>query len=271
MEMDRNFIIKHREITRGTDVDDGCEYASDQQLRRPQPPLVKEKMTGAQIALPMDFSRLKLKNDILDIIYSRESHRVYTGEPMTLIELSFLLWATQGVKSIRGNNYATLRTVPCGGARHEFETYLVVANVEGLKSGAYHYLPLSNELEFLHPIDDIPAKIDPALVGQKWAGKANVIFFWSCVPYRAEWRYAAYGHRVILIDAGHIGQNLYIACEAVGLGTCVLAAYDEALCNALFGLDGMDEYVLYCAPVGKVSPADKEKENAFYAFLKADE
>jgi SagB-type dehydrogenase family enzyme len=271
MEMDRDFIIRQREITRGADLDDGQEFASDQQLGRPQPPLVKEKMTGEQIALPMDFTKLALKNDVLGILYGRESHRVYTGEPMTLLELSFLLWATQGVKSIRGNNYATLRTVPCGGARHEFETYLIVASVEGLRSGTYHYLPMSNELEFLHPMDDMPAQIDRALVGQKWGSKANVIFFWSCVPYRAEWRYSAYGHRVILIDAGHIGQNLYTSCEAAGLGTCVLGAFDGAYCDSLFGLDGVDEYIIYCAPVGRVSPSDKQKELDFYSFLKKDE
>ena len=98
-------------------------YETDQELKRPQPPLAKAPMTDNSIELPKDFSGLRSDRDFLDIVNARESHRVYTGEPMTLTELSYLLWCTQGVKEIRGRSYATLRTVPCGGARHEFECY----------------------------------------------------------------------------------------------------------------------------------------------------
>ena len=123
-------------------------FESDQDRKLPQPPLVKAPMAeeGERIALTRDFSGLALKNDLVSLIRDRRSARIYTNETMTPDELSFLLWATQGIKKIRGKAYATIRTVPCGGARHEFETYLIVRNVVGLRPGAYHYLPMLHAL-----------------------------------------------------------------------------------------------------------------------------
>lgn len=105
-------------------------------------------------------------------------------------------------------------------------------------------------LEFLHPIEDIPETITQTLCGQKWAAKANAVFYWSVVPYRAEWRYGIYAHRIALIDAGHVGQALYTACTGLGLGTCGLGAFQHEKCCDLFGLDGEEEYIIYTAPVG---------------------
>ena len=203
----------------------------------------------------------------MSLIRDRRSARIYTNETMTPDELSFLLWATQGIKKIRGKAYATIRTVPCGGARHEFETYLIVRNVVGLRPGAYHYLPMLHALEFLHPIEDIPETITQTLCGQKWAAKANAVFYWSVVPYRAEWRYGIYAHRIALIDAGHVGQALYTACTGLGLGTCGLGAFQHEKCCNLFGLDGEEEYIIYTAPVGTIRDEDLTEENAFYQFV----
>ena len=158
--------------------------------------------------------------------------------------------------------------MPSGGARHEFETYLLVQNVEGLQPGAYHYLPMEHALEYLHPVENLTETLVKTVNGQSWAGKSNVTFYWSMVPYRAEWRYGIYAHRVALIDAGHVGQNLYLAATALGLGTCGIASFSHEVCNQVFELDGHDEYIVYTAPVGTARPEDKEKEDAFYAFVK---
>ncbi len=249
--------------------DDGDDHdPSDQQLKLPQPPLVKAPMATTAIDLPKNYRDLKLNGDILDILFKRESHRVFTDAPMTLLTLAYLLWATQGIKSIRGQNYATLRTVPCGGARHEFETYLIIRHVEGLEPGAYHYLPMTHQIEYLGAVNRLDERIETSLSGQAWAATANVVFYWSVLPYRSEWRYSAFAHRIILVDAGHVCQNLYVACESAGIGTCAVGAFDLKTSNALFGLDGEDEFVILAAPVGTVSAADKAKEDAFYAFLK---
>lgn len=266
----KELIRAGREFTKGSRADDPYgAFESDQELHRPQPPLVKPPMAGpeARLALPRDFSALPMKNDLVGLIRDRHSSRVYTQEPVSLLQLSFLLWATQGIKHIRGKSYATLRTVPCGGARHEFETYLLVRNVEGLAPGAYHYLPMEHALELLHPVPDMAAAISDTLCGQSWAAKAGVVFYWSMVPYRAEWRYGIYTHRVALIDLGHVGENLYLACSGLGLGVCGVAAFSHETCAGIFGLDGEEEYIVYTSPVGNVRASDLAEENAFYQFV----
>jgi len=245
------------------------DYKTDQQLQLPQPPLTKAPMRGedARTALPRNFEDLQLKNDLLALLRDRHSSRVYTGESMSLLQLSFLLWATQGIKSVRGKSYATLRTVPAGGARHAFETYLVVRNVEGLVPGAYHYLPFEHALEYLHAVENDSETITRSLCGQAWGGKANVVFYWSMVAYRCEWRYGISAHRPALMDIGHVGENLYLACTGAGLGTCGVAAFSHDLCCELFELDGNDEYPVYTMPVGTVREEDKQAEQAFYSFV----
>ena len=175
-------------------------YQTDQELKRPQPPLVKAPMTDSPIDLPRDFENLGMEDNLVQLLLKRKSSRVYTQEDMSLLQLSFLLWGTQGVKDIRGKSYATLRTVPAGGARHPFETYLLVRQVEGLVPGMYHYLPMTHQLELLSAQEDPQALLDFAeesLCGQRWAAKANVVFYWSFVPYRSEWRYGIFAHKLI--------------------------------------------------------------------------
>lgn len=264
-------IARNRDFTKGDQDQDPYmeDFESDQDLKLPQPPLTKPAMAdeSARICLSMDFDGLEMKNDLISLIRDRHSARVYTQERMTLDQLSFLLWATQGVKKLRGKSYATLRTVPSGGARHAFETYLLVRKVEGLAPGAYHYLPMEHALEFLHPVENLEETITDTLCDQSWASKANVVFYWSMVAYRAEWRYGIYAHRTALIDAGHVGQNLYLACTGLGLGTCAIAAFSHDLCNQVFDLDGTEEYTVYTMPVGTVRDSDKEAEQAFYKFV----
>ena len=264
----RKFMIDNEE----EDVKAFPDYRSDQQLRKPQPPLYKAPMGGEIISLPTNYQELELKNDILEVIYKRKSSRVYTDEKMSLLELSYLLWATQGVKSIRGNNYATLRTVACGGARHEFECYLAITRVEGLENGYYHYMPDKHALELIRKVEEeqMAAEISDSVMGQKWAAKANAVFYYSVIPYRAEWRYGIWAHRTALIDSGHITQNLYIACSSANLGTCAIAAVDTPKSNQMFALDGEEEFIFYAATAGTISEENKAEEDAFYAFLKEE-
>jgi len=87
------------------------------------------------------------------------------------------------------------------------------------------------------------------------------------VAYRAEWRYGTHSHRVALLDAGHLCQNLYIAVTALGLGTCGIGAFSHDECNRVFGIDGNEEYMVYTAPVGTIREEDKAAEAAFYKFV----
>jgi SagB-type dehydrogenase family enzyme len=127
-----------------------------------------------------------------------------------------------------------------------------VLNVSGLDPGIYRYLPVEEQLLFESHEEDLQEKIVEAALGQTFFGKAPVNFIWSAIPYRMEWRYDIAAHKVIAIDAGHVCQNLYLACEAIGAGTCAVAAYNQDLMDRLLGIDGVDEFAIYMAPVGKV-------------------
>jgi len=189
--------------------------------------------------------------DLRSAMDKRRSHRIFTEEPLTLEELSFLLWATQGV-SRRVDDGTAYRTVPSAGCRHALETYLCVLNVAELEPGIYRYLPLEHQLLFECRKELLPEHIVKATLGQPVTGKAAVTFIWTAIPYRMEWRYDIAAHKVIALDAGHVCQNLYLACEAIGAGTCAIAAYHQEQMDLLVGVDGKDEFAIYLAPVGKI-------------------
>ena len=135
------------------------------------------------------------------------------------------------------------------------ETYLCVFNVEGVEESVYRYLPLEHELLLESREPYTSTRLVEATLGQSFAGKAAVVFIWTAVPYRMEWRYGLAAHKVIALDAGHVCQNLYLACQAVGAGTCAVGAYHQQLMDRLVRVDGEDEFVIYLAPVGKIEAA----------------
>ncbi len=246
---------------------ENLEYQSDQDLKITQPPLFKTPMRAQAIDLPIGFEELLIENDFLKIINTRKSDRLYTEETMSQLTLSYLLWCSQGVKEIRGQNYATIRTVPCGGARHQFETYMVIQNVENLQDGLYHYLPQTHQIELLTLKNDCKPFIGQALGGQEWANRANVNFFISVIAYRCEWRYGIYAHRVALMDVGHISENLYLAVTSIHYGGCGVGYINEAALNEAFELDGIEEYMIYAFPVGTIKTEPLIKKDPF-AYIK---
>lgn len=225
---------------------------TDQNLGIKPPPIQKPYAEEKQIiSLPTPKEWKNIHNkDIVSVIKDRRSHRKYLDKPLTLDELSFLLWATQGVKKNLGST--VLRNVPSAGNRHPFESYICVSNVEGFKKGVYRYLPLEHELLFEFAATDMAGKITDATLGQFFVSTAPVVFVWTAIPYRTEWRYSVASYKVIAIDVGHVCQNLYLACEAIGAGTCAIAAYNQKLMDELVKVDGTEEFTIYLAPVGKV-------------------
>ncbi len=224
-----------------------------QSRRRPAPPLQKPCPENAvRIDLPDGCEALEqlAGMPLGDAILRRESVRQYGPDPLTLEELSALLSATQGVRKVLSPACA-LRTVPSAGARHAFETWLAVGRVDSLTPGLYRYLPFDAQLVRLSEDSGIGRKAATACLGQNFVAAAAVTFFWTAIPERMEWRYDLAAHKVIAIDAGHVCQNLYLACESIGAGTCAIAAYDQEACDRLLGVDGGDEFTVYIAPVGK--------------------
>jgi len=226
---------------------------TDQNRGFPPPPVEKPSSEQAvRIALTdPHLLQQAFQVDLTRAIAQRASRRGYRDAPLRLEELSYLLWATQGVRDRRTSG-SVLRTVPSAGCRHALETYLCVFRVEGVRTGLYRYLPLEHQLVLEFEDPELARRTAVAALGQGFAGRSAVTFIWTAIPYRMEWRYGEASHKVIALDAGHVCQNLYLACEAIGAGTCAIAAYHQELMDDLLGVDGRDEFVIYLAPVGKV-------------------
>lgn len=226
---------------------------SDQKRGVPFPPLEKAS-NGEIIDLP-DWKSIDFpERDVVKVISERRSRRNFTEESISLAQLSWLLWATQGVHEIFRQGIATRRTVPSAGARHPFETYVFAMRVQCLAAGIYRYLPIEHKLALVRKSDALAAPLQEGCLGQPFAGEAAATFAWTAIPYRSEWRYPLTAHKIMLLDAGHICQNMYIAAESIGCGTCAVAAYDQDLMDKLIGVDGIDEFTVYVAPVGKPAP-----------------
>jgi SagB-type dehydrogenase family enzyme len=230
------------------------DFSQTDQHRGVRPPPIQKPPVAGQVMISLpkaETFKAFYGTDLITAIDMRRSHRRFLDNPLTLSELALLLWATQGISEIVAPGCA-LRTVPSAGCRHAFETYLLVNRVETLESGIYRYLPLEHALVFEHTEEDLPNRLTGATLGQAFVGTAPLTFAWSVLPYRMEWRYELAAHRVIAMDVGHLCQNLYLSCAAIGAGTCAIAAYHQALMDKLLRLDGEDEFTLYLAPVGKI-------------------
>jgi len=245
-------ISLHREFLKDS-VRLRFDFSTTAQSRGIPPPALQKpyRADARTVALPGPerFGELGAAS-LLSLLRSRRSVRRYADEPLSLAELAFLLWATQGILA-HPSPAVTLRTVPSAGARHAFETYLYCRRVEGLEAGIWRYLPLEHRLLFEFNEPGLGARISTACLGQRFVSQGAATFFWSVLPARMEWRYGPAAHRVLPLDAGHVCQNLYLAAEAIGAGVCAVGAYDQQALDALLRLDGEEEFVLYLAPAGK--------------------
>jgi len=248
-EIGHQKILEYREIMKGYQD----KFITDQMLNLPRPSEKKEYNYHAQFyELPVYDKSILLKANIMDCINDRQSSRKFSDKKLSMAELSYLLYSTQGIRKIIKEGERHLRTVPSGGARQPFETYLAINLIEGVIPGVYHYLPFENKIVQLFKDDALPEKLVQMSFQQKFVGHCAVTFIWSVIPYRTEWRYGTLAKKDIMQEAGHICQNLYLSCESIACGTCGINAYDQDKLDNFLGLDGKDEFVIYLAPVGKI-------------------
>lgn len=225
---------------------------TDQEKELAQPAVQKSSSSSIPLIDLVSIQDINLgETSVFEALKHRKTRRVFSNQPLSLEELSFLLWSVQGVKKIVNKGYATLRTVPSAGARHSFETYIAVSKVEGLEKGIYRYLPLEHKLSFLFSVEDLQGKLDEATFNQRFVGKSAVTFIWTTIPYRMEWRYDIASPKLIALDAGHVCENLYLSAECINAGVCAVAAYDQEKIDELINVDGNEEFTIYLAAVGK--------------------
>ncbi len=228
------------------------ERESDQTLGIPRPDAVKVK-SGEIVSLP---AVGKIEQPLITLskaIEQRRSVRDYTEQALSQEELSFLLWATAWARDFRSNERMeiTLRHVPSAGARHPLETYLDIRKVEGIKPGLYYYHPIKHCLVLLDSSPEKAVQIFDGCMRQGMVASAAVNIILSAVPYRTSWRYGQRGYRYLYLDAGHMGQNIHLAAEAIGAGACMIGAFLDEAMNEALSLDGTEEFVIYIASVGK--------------------
>ncbi len=229
-----------------------AQGTSPQALGQPQPPLELPIPESSQlIPLPKPEQWQLPAADLRSIIAQRKTLRKYAVTPLSLDELAFLLWATQGVLSVDEQKRHSKRTVPSAGARHAFETYLLLNRVEGIEAGLYRYAAFDHALCKLKFAANIGEKLKEGCLGQAQVTECAAAFFWVAAAGRMFWRYQERGFRYLMLDAGHICQNLYLAAEAVSCGVCAIAAFSDDLVNKALRLDGDTLFTAYIATVGK--------------------
>jgi SagB-type dehydrogenase family enzyme len=208
------------------------------------------EMSGNVLELP-DPARFQASPlSLRQAIERRKSVRRFSTGRVSLEELSFLLWCTQGVKQVL-HATATMRTVPSAGARHALDTYLLVNRVGDLQPGLHRYLALPHRLLAIDADEHIADQVVDGCLGQRFVKTCAVTFIWVAEVYRMSWRYGQRGYRYLFLDAGHVCQNLYLAAQAVDCGVCAIAAFSDDDMNRLLNLNGEDRFVLYLAAAGK--------------------
>jgi len=175
----------------GSDMFEAWESTeSDQRKGVPKPAGQKPVPPDARlIDLPAPDTFTFNQVSVLQALRNRKSRREYRPAPLTLSELAFLCWATQGVRKIEPDSGVIRRIPPSAGSRHPFETYLAVLNVEGLERGLYRYLGIEHKLCLLRSEADIAEKMARLCTG--FARGSAVTFIWTAIPYRTEWRYCS--------------------------------------------------------------------------------
>jgi SagB-type dehydrogenase family enzyme len=207
-------------------------------------PPYKQYVDAEKVTLPTDWV---MDRELRQTLQYRRSCRRFGESAISIKDLSVLLWASQGITGRAGNFF--LRAAPSAGALYPVETYLSVQNVETIDGGLYHFQPAEFSLDKLSG-EFSGNKVAEAALGQSFLAQAGVVFIWSAILRRNFSKYGHRGMRYILMDAGHISQNLLLAAEALGLGACPVAAFYDDELNALLGLDGTEESVIYMAAVG---------------------
>jgi len=207
----------------------------------PEGRAMDRKKDPERIELPRPIA---IQGDALaEVLAARRSVRQFSGEELTLAEISSLVWAGQGVTSARG-----FRTAPSAGALYPLETYLAAGDSDALPAGIYHYRPQPHQLRRIKSGDHRPA-LARAGWGQRAIAQAPLVVVITGVLERTTIKYGQRGKRYMHMEAGHAAQNILLAAVAAGLGGVPIGAFaDEEISRILER--SKKETPLYLIPVG---------------------
>ena len=199
-----------------------------------------ESATPVRLPAPQERGGMTLN----EALGTRRSIREYAPAPLDLAAAAQLLWAGQGVTGAGGG-----RTAPSAGALYPLELHLVAGRVTDLAPGVYRYVPARHELVLVTSGDRRPALTDAAL-DQEWMATAPAIIAIAAVEARTARKYGERAERYVDMEVGHAVENIYLAATALGLGTCVVGAFDDGAVARTLGLPP-GEAPLGLMPVGR--------------------
>jgi SagB-type dehydrogenase family enzyme len=237
-------------------------FATDEEARallqerlavRPQPPLTTENSNlGEVLQLPRPVPK-----GLLRVMVARRSERWFAREPIGSDQLCRCLYGGLGITGFIEDaelGLLPLKMAPSGGARNPYEGYVYVRRVNDVPTGIYHYSGLENSLGLLSPPPlPPPGKL---LSDQDWADDAAAVLFLVANFERTAWKYPhPNSYRVVLIEAGHIVQNVLLLANEQGLAAAPTAALQEEPIEAMLELNPMGQGVIYAVALGV--PADR--------------
>jgi SagB-type dehydrogenase family enzyme len=228
------------------------DFTTPDQLRGVrQPPFEMPVRKGAKIRKLPDPHNLDTRPlDVRVIIEYWEPGGFYGRSPLTLEELSYLLWCTQGVRDIVGDT-VTIRNVYSCESIHPLETYLAISNVGGLAEGLYRYLPLTHRIVLERKDPDIVAHLASACMNIPAISMAAVTFIWAAVPYRATWALGSRGNRTVILDCAHACHQLIFTAETISCGVRPVDLFHDDAVTAILGINTTAQWPVYIAAVGK--------------------
>ncbi|MFW6126032.1 MAG: SagB/ThcOx family dehydrogenase [Chloroflexota bacterium] len=202
--------------------------------------------TPAPDSVLMSLPEPRLESDVSleEALLNRRSVREYASRPVSLEEVSQLLWAAQGITAAWGG-----RTAPSAGALYPLEVYLVVGRVDGLAPGVYRYEPEEHELAKVSD-GDVRTELAAAAMGQDCVKNGAIDIVIACVYDRTTGKYGEQGVRYVHMEAGHAAQNLYLQAAALNLGMVTVGAFLDGSVQEVLGLP-QHHAPLYVIPVGR--------------------
>jgi SagB-type dehydrogenase family enzyme len=213
-------------------IEEGEDLQRARITELPQPPLFLANESAAAVPLPQALEG----NDLLSLMARRRTIRCAAPTPISLRALSDCLFAGVGIIGQTENcvGRLPLSMTPSGGARNPYEAYVYARSVAGLESGFYHYAAIDHTLARTDA-EEMPLPSD-LLGGQAWTDSMPCVVFLCARFERTMWKYDdANAYRVVLIEAGHIGQNFMLAATRNGLSACPTAALNQTRVTGCLG------------------------------------
>lgn len=186
--------------------------------------------------------RTKGEISLEETLLNRRSIRDFADKPLTLYEVSQLLWSAQGMT---GGG----RTAPSAGALYPLEVYLVAGNVDNLAPGVYKYKPGTHELT-MFKAKDMRRELAEAALNQEHVSDGAINIIITAIYERTTGKYGDRGIRYVHMEAGHASQNIYLQATALGLGTVTIGAFHDEQVKTVLGMP-QNEAPLYIMPVGR--------------------